>query len=105
MIPGTDAEKGDVRNLGKPVELARRYYEEGADEVTFLNITSFRSGVLGDLPMLDVLAASSETVFVPLTVGGGIRDYDDGEGGSYKQLFLTSTWEVGGSISKYVSLL
>ncbi len=56
----------DVRNLGKPVDLAKRYFEEGADEVTFLNITSFRNCPLGDLPMLEVLKRTSETVFVPL---------------------------------------
>jgi glutamine amidotransferase/cyclase len=44
---------GDVRNLGKPVELASRYSEDGADEVTFLNITSFRGEVVDD-PMLKV---------------------------------------------------
>jgi glutamine amidotransferase/cyclase len=70
--------------LGKPVALARRYYDEGADEITFLNITSFRQGVLDDLPMLQVLEQASEQVFVPLTVGGGIRGYVEpskGEGG------------------------
>ena len=46
--------KGAVRNLGKPVELAHRYYLEGADEVTFLNITSFRDEPLKDAPMLKV---------------------------------------------------
>lgn len=70
----------DVRNLGKPVDLARRYFEEGADEVTFLNITSFRNCPLGDLPMLEVLRRTSETVFVPLTIGGGIRDVVDPDG-------------------------
>lgn len=70
----------DVRNLGKPVELAKRYFEEGADEVTFLNITSFRNCPLGDTPMLEVLKRTSETVFVPLTIGGGIRDVTDPDG-------------------------
>lgn len=73
-------EKSDsrsVRNLGKPVEMARRYYEQGADEVTFLNITSFRDCPVADLPMLEILRRTSETVFVPLTVGGGIRDTVD----------------------------
>ncbi|KAI9350364.1 hypothetical protein BD770DRAFT_326662 [Pilaira anomala] len=70
----------DVRNLGKPVDLARRYFEEGADEITFLNITSFRNCPLGDLPMLEVLKRTSETVFVPLTIGGGIRDVTDPDG-------------------------
>ena len=51
---GDGGTKGEVRNLGKPVSLAKRYYDEGADEVTFLNITSFRQGVIEDLPMLQV---------------------------------------------------
>ena len=51
-----------MRNLGKPVELARRYYEEGADEVTFLNITAFRDFPLADQPMLEVLRRTSENV-------------------------------------------
>ena len=75
--------KGAVRNLGKPVELARRYYKEGADEIVFLNITSFKNCPLNDLPMLEVLRQASENIFVPLTVGGGIRDIhapaDDGD--------------------------
>jgi imidazole glycerol-phosphate synthase len=77
-------EKGDVRgvrNLGKPVEMAKRYYEQGADEVTFLNITSFRDVPVRDLPMLEILRRTSESVFVPLTIGGGIRDMvDPGDG-------------------------
>jgi glutamine amidotransferase/cyclase len=68
---------GDVRNLGKPVSKAQEYYEQGADEVTFLNITSFRDTPLKDLPMLEVLRQASATVFVPLTIGGGIRDTTD----------------------------
>ena len=75
-------EKGDVRNLGKPVDLARRYYEEGADEITFLNITGFRDFPLKDMPMIDVLEKTSKNVFVPLTIGGGIRDYTDSNGKS-----------------------
>lgn len=69
-----DGAGNPVRNLGKPVEMARKYYEQGADEVTFLNITSFRNSPVADLPMLEVLRQASKTVFVPLTVGGGIRD-------------------------------
>ena len=45
-----------VRNLGQPVELAQRYFAEGADEVTFLNITGFRDFPLADLPMLEARA-------------------------------------------------
>lgn len=70
-----------VRNLGKPVQKAQQYYEQGADEVTFLNITSFRETPLKDLPMLEVLRQASATVFVPLTIGGGIRDTHDPESG------------------------
>ncbi|KAK4688263.1 imidazole glycerol-phosphate synthase, partial [Tremellales sp. Uapishka_1] len=73
-------EGGNVRNLGKPVELARKYYQAGADEICFLNITSFRSSALLDQPMLEVVRSSAETVFVPLTVGGGIKDTVDPDG-------------------------
>lgn len=77
-----------MRNLGKPVALAKRYYDEGADEVTFLNITSFRQGVIEDLPMLQVLEKASEQVFVPLTVGGGIRGYtEEGKDGDKGRTF------------------
>lgn len=81
-LPGANNSntKGDVRNLGEPVELARRYYEEGADEVTFLNITSFRSCPLADQPMLSVLQKAAETVFVPFCVGGGIKDTTEPDG-------------------------
>ncbi|GKZ40225.1 histidine biosynthesis bifunctional protein hisB, partial [Aspergillus brasiliensis] len=71
---------GQVRNLGKPVDMAKRYYEQGADEVTFLNITSFRNCPVADAPMLEILRRTSETVFVPLTIGGGIRDTIDTDG-------------------------
>ncbi len=83
-----DGGGGDVRNLGKPVDLATRYFEQGADEVTFLNITGFRDFPLGDLPMLEVLRRTSEGVFVPLTVGGGIRDFVDGNGQQYRCVVL-----------------
>ena len=69
-----------IRNLGKPVDLARRYYEQGADEIVFLNITSFRNCPIADTPMVEILRQTSETVFVPLTVGGGIRDIVDIDG-------------------------
>jgi len=69
-----------VRNLGKPVALAARYYAAGADELALLNITSFRHSPLRDQPMLAVVRAAAETVFVPLTIGGGIRDTVDPDG-------------------------
>ncbi|OQE26949.1 hypothetical protein PENFLA_c006G02217 [Penicillium flavigenum] len=76
---GADA-GGSVRNLGKPVDMAKKYYEQGADEVTFLNITSFRNCPIADTPMLEILRRTSETVFVPLTIGGGIKDTVDTDG-------------------------
>lgn len=76
----TEGGKNNVRNLGKPVKLAEDYYKQGADEITFLNITSFRDCPLQDLPMLDVLKEASKTIFVPLTVGGGIRDFKQPSG-------------------------
>ena len=75
-MSATKPAKGAVRNLGQPVDLAWRYYSEGADEIVFLNITSFKNCPLLDLPMLAVLRQASENIFVPLTVGGGIRDMD-----------------------------
>lgn len=72
--------KRKVRNLGKPVDLALRYYLEGADEITFLNITSFRSCALQDQPMLSLLEAAASKIFVPLTIGGGIKDTVDPDG-------------------------
>lgn len=90
-------EKGAVRNLGKPVELARRYYKEGADEITFLNITGFRDFPLEDMPMLEVLRQTSENVFVPLTIGGGIRDYIDKNGREYKALEVASEYFRSGA--------
>lgn len=98
---GTSGQRVDplwnpCRNLGKPVELARRYFEEGADEVTFLNITGFREFPLGDLPMLEVLRQASEGVFVPLTVGGGIREFS-ANGRHYSALEVASEYFRSGA--------
>jgi imidazole glycerol-phosphate synthase len=71
---------GAVRNLGKPVALATQYYISGADELCLLNITSFRHSPLHDQPMLAVVRAAAECVFVPLTIGGGIKDTIDPDG-------------------------
>jgi len=88
---------GEVRNLGKPVELAKRYYEEGADEITFLNITGFRDFPMKDQPMLEVLERTSENVFVPLTIGGGIREFTDSEGNHYSSLDVASSYFRAGA--------
>lgn len=90
-------DKGAVRNLGKPVQLAKRYYEEGADEITFLNITGFRDFPLEDMPMIEVLKQTSESVFVPLTIGGGIRDYTDSRGKHYSALEVASEYFRSGA--------
>jgi cyclase len=64
----------DLRDAGDPVELAARYDAEGADELVFLDITA--SSDDRDT-MVDVVARTAEQVFIPLTVGGGIRTVDD----------------------------
>jgi imidazole glycerol-phosphate synthase subunit HisF len=64
----------DLRDAGDPVELARRYDAEGADELTFLDITA--SSDERDLT-LDVVTRTAEQVFIPLTVGGGVRSVQD----------------------------
>src|SRR5512139_1253445 len=83
IIPCLDVKDGRVvkgvnfvglRDAGDPVEVAQRYDEEGADELTFLDITASheRRRII-----LDVVARTAETVFMPLTVGGGVRELQD----------------------------
>ncbi|MEZ5658936.1 MAG: imidazole glycerol phosphate synthase subunit HisF [Burkholderiaceae bacterium] len=83
VIPCLDVTAGRVvkgvnfvslRDAGDPVEIARRYDEQGADELTFLDITA--SSDERDI-ILHVIEAVAEQVFIPLTVGGGIRKVDD----------------------------
>ncbi|GAA4406974.1 imidazole glycerol phosphate synthase subunit HisF [Quisquiliibacterium transsilvanicum] len=64
----------ELRDAGDPVEIARRYDEQGADELTFLDITA--SSDQRDI-ILHVIEAVAEEVFIPLTVGGGVRTVDD----------------------------
>ncbi len=83
VIPCLDVDAGrvvkgvnfaDLRDAGDPVELARRYDAEGADEITFLDV----SASSGDRETtVDVVSRTAEEVFVPLTVGGGVRSADD----------------------------
>jgi cyclase len=63
-----------LRDAGDPVDVARRYEEEGADELVFLDITASHEA---RSIMIDVVARTAEQVFMPLTVGGGIRTVDD----------------------------
>ena len=79
------------------MELAQRYFEEGADEITFLNITGFRDFPLADQPMLEVLEKTSENVFVPLTIGGGIREFTDTDGVYYSALDVASQYFRSGA--------
>ena len=83
VIPCLDVSAGRVvkgvnflnlRDAGDPVELARKYYEQGADEITFLDVTAT---VDDRSTMYDVVRATAEQVFIPLTVGGGVRSVDD----------------------------
>ena len=94
---GSAASGGQVRNLGKPVDMARRYYEQGSDEITFLNITSFRNCPLADMPMLEILRRTSEKVFVPLTIGGGIRDTVDIDGTKISALEVATLYFKSGA--------
>jgi cyclase len=64
----------DLTDEGDPVELAARYDDEGADELTFLDITASSDG---RDTMVSVVARTAEQVFIPLTVGGGVRETED----------------------------
>ena len=83
IIPCLDVDNGrvvkgvkfvDIRDAGDPVEIARRYDEQGADEITFLDITASSDG--RDI-ILNVIEAVAARVFIPLTVGGGVRKVED----------------------------
>jgi imidazole glycerol-phosphate synthase subunit HisF len=64
----------DLRDAGDPVELAAEYYAQGADEITFLDVTAT---VDARETTYEVVRATAEQVFIPLTVGGGVRSTDD----------------------------
>lgn len=64
----------NLRDAGDPIELARTYYEQGADEITFLDV---KATVDNRETMFDLVQATAEQVFIPLTVGGGVRTVDD----------------------------
>lgn len=83
VIPCLDVNRGRVvkgtnfvnlRDAGDPVQVAARYEEEGADELVFLDITASHEG--RDI-ILDVVRRTADVVFMPLTVGGGVRTLDD----------------------------
>ena len=83
IIPCLDVDNGrvvkgvqfvDIRDAGNPVEVAKRYNEQGADEITFLDITATHQGRATTVHMVEEIARE---VFIPLTVGGGIRTVED----------------------------
>jgi cyclase len=83
VIPCLDVTEGRVvkgvnfenlRDMGDPVDLARAYYEQGADEITFLDVTAT---VDARATMYATVTATAEQVFIPLTVGGGVRSPED----------------------------
>ncbi|MFT5132418.1 MAG: cyclase [Gammaproteobacteria bacterium] len=83
IIPCLDVDAGrvvkgikflDIKDAGDPIEVARRYDAQGADELTFLDITASSDK---RQTMVDVVEAVASQVFIPLTVGGGIRNLDD----------------------------
>ena len=83
IIPCLDVDNGrvvkgvqfvDIRDAGDPVEIARRYDQEGADEITFLDITASHEGRDTTLHIVERMASE---VFIPLTVGGGVRKLED----------------------------
>ena len=83
IIPCLDVDKGrvvkgvqfvDIRDAGDPVEVARRYNEQGADEITFLDITASHEARDTTLHTVERMAGQ---VFIPLTVGGGVRELQD----------------------------
>ncbi len=83
IIPCLDVDNGrvvkgvqfvDIRDAGDPVEIARRYNEQGADEITFLDITASSDN---RATTYDTVERMASEVFIPLTVGGGVRTVDD----------------------------
>lgn len=83
VIPCLDVDQGrvvkgvnfeDLRDAGDPVELGKKYNEAGADELTFLDVTA---STADRSTTYEVVAQTAETVFIPLTVGGGVRTVDD----------------------------
>src|SRR5258708_10077963 len=68
------AEKGELRNVGDPVQLALRYNEQGADEMVFFDITA---SAHGRATMVEVIERAADQCFMPLTVGGGLRSVAD----------------------------
>ena len=83
IIPCLDVDNGrvvkgvqfvDIRDAGDPVEIARRYNEQGADEITFLDITASSDN---RATTYDTVERMASQVFIPLTVGGGVRTVDD----------------------------
>src|SRR2546430_13080236 len=85
VIPCLDVDKGrvvkgtnfvDIRDAGDPVELAVRYEQEGADELVFLDITASHEG---RDTIVDLARRTADDVFIPFTIGGGVRSVEDAQ--------------------------
>ncbi|MCE2929111.1 MAG: imidazole glycerol phosphate synthase subunit HisF [Candidatus Caenarcaniphilales bacterium] len=83
IIPCLDVDKGrvvkgtnfvDIKDAGDPIELAHKYYQEGADEICFLDITASSEARKATY---EVIEATAKKIFIPLTVGGGVSSVDD----------------------------
>lgn len=83
VIPCLDVKDGRVvkgvkfqglNDVGDPVALAKEYFEAGADEITFLDVSA---SLEGRMAMLDVISQTAESIFIPLTVGGGVTKLED----------------------------
>ena len=83
IIPCLDVDRGrvvkgvqfiDIRDAGDPIEVAKRYNQEGADEITFLDITASHEG---RDTIINTIERMASEVFIPLTVGGGVRSLTD----------------------------
>ena len=83
VIPCLDIDSGkvvkginfqDVKTIGDPIELATKYYADGADELTYLDITASKEDRSATL---DLVSRTADTLFIPLTVGGGVRSVSD----------------------------
>ena len=75
LIKGVHLE--GLRKVGSPVDFATRYYEAGIDEILFMDVVA---SLYGRSQLLEIVKATAEKVFVPLTVGGGVRSIEDFEG-------------------------
>ena len=97
-IKGPNLVKGihleGLRVLGKPADFAQYYYENGADELLFMDVVA---SLYGRNSLHDIISKTAENIFIPLTVGGGLRSLDD------IKLVLTSSKDIVAGIFSNLS--